>query len=116
MDNPYFRQDDKKKPGQCGDGRTNCEDCRNTDYSDIMSAHFTICQKPWECKVNWDSKSEKLCSKLHSEWFRMRRSFEESRMDNELRQLPDLEGAYIPERYFGYCKQPGQRGYLPIKT
>ena len=116
VDNPYFSASDKKKPNQCRDGRSNCEDCRSTDISDVLSSHFTICQKPWECISHWDGKSEKLCSKLHSEWFRIRRSFEESRVD-ELRQLPDLDsGAYKPENYFGYCKEPGKRGYLPIQV
>jgi len=115
VDSPYFSLDDKKKPGQCRDGRSNCEDCRTTELSDILSAHFTICQKPWECR-SWDSKMENLCSQLHSEWFRIRRSFEESRAEDDgLRQLPDLAGAYKPENYFGYCKQSGRSGYLPIK-
>jgi hypothetical protein len=88
VDNPYFSANDKKKPNQCRDGRSNCEDCRTTDISNVLSSHFTICQKPWECTSHWDGNSEKLCSKLHSEWFRIRRSFEQSRTD-ELRQLPD---------------------------
>ena len=58
----------------------------------------------------------KLCSQLHSEWFRIRRSFEESRTDS-LKQLPDLNGGdvYKPEMYYGYCKSPGQKGYLPVQ-
>lgn len=112
VDSPYFSQNDKRKPGQCRDGVTNCEDCRETALSDILSAHFTICQKPWGCVGHGNN----LCKKLHSEWFRIRRNFEESRMDgDELRQLPPLDGAYKPENYYGYCKQPGQRGYVPIK-
>ena len=113
-DNPFFGNDDKKKPGQCRDGRTNCEDCRSTNISDILSAHFTICQKPWECRANWDSKSQELCANLHTEWFRIRGSFEESRTD-ELRRLPDREGAYKPVNHFGYCERSGPGGYLPIK-
>lgn len=115
VDNPYFSQNDKRKPGQCRDGRTTCEDCRTTDISNILSAHFTLCQKPWECKTNWDFASQRLCSQLHGEWFRIRRSFEESRTDG-LRQLPNITaGSFEPETYFGYCTRPGERGYLPIE-
>mmetsp|Transcript_413 Transcript_413/g.878 ORF Transcript_413/g.878 Transcript_413/m.878 type:complete len:444 (+) Transcript_413:33-1364(+) len=116
VDSPTFKQDDRNKPGQCRDGRSNCEDCRTTEISDIFSAHLTICQKPWECIYGWDAKSEKLCSRLHSEWFRIRRSFEESREEDDgLRLLPDLGEAFKPDTYFGYCKRPGRGGYLPIK-
>ena len=113
-DAPYFSPDDKKKPNQCRDGRTTCEDCRNTDVSSILSAHFTICQKPWLCVSSWPSDNKGLCSQLHREWFRIRRHYEESRTD-DLRQIPDIEGTYKPETYFGYCQKPGQSGYLPIK-
>lgn len=114
VDDPHFGMDDKKKPGQCRDGRTNCEDCRTTDLSDILSAHFTICQKPWECKTAWDVRSHRLCSQLHREWFRVRRSFEESRTD-ELRHLPGLTDGFQPDNFFGYCTKSGRQGYVPIK-
>ena len=115
VDNPYFKGDEKQT-GKCRDGRSSCEDCRATNISDILSAHLTICQKPWECHTSWDFQSKKLCSQLHSEWFRIRRSFEESRTDS-LKQLPDLNGdkVFKPDIYYGYCKSPGQRGYLPVK-
>lgn len=122
VDNPYFNIDEDKVKSsadgpKCRDGRTSCDDCRATPPSEILSVHFTICGKPWLCNGgSWgDPNTENLCSKLHSEWFRIRRSFEENRADSDLRQLPDLVGSFKPEIYFGYCKEPGEKGYLPVK-
>jgi hypothetical protein len=121
-DSPYFRIDEVRGSGdsggpKCRDGRTNCEDCRTTPLSDILSAHFTLCGKPWLCQYGWlDSNTHNLCSKLHSEWFRIRRSFEEYRTDDsDFRQLPELVGSFQPETFWGYCKAPGEGGYLPVK-
>lgn len=110
VDSPHF------KSGKCRDGRSTCEDCRLTPLEDVMSVHFTLCGKPWECRTSWDIENQHLCSSLHREWFRVRRSFEESRIDNvSLWQLPNLgDGAFQPETYFGYCTGPG--GYIPIKV
>lgn len=112
VDDPLFRS---KETGirryQCRDGRSSCEDCRRTELEEILSAHFTICGKPWECH-----QSSKLCMKLHTEWFRVRRNFEETRSDVANRQLPKLEDTFMPEIFFGYCKVPGRGGYLPIQV
>lgn len=108
VDSPHF------KNGNCRDGRSKCEDCRLTPVVDVMSVHFTLCGKPWECRTSWDSENQRLCLSLHREWFRVRRSFEESRIDN-FQQLPNLgDGAFQPEIYFGYCTGPG--GYTSIKV
>ena len=111
VDNPRF-----EGSGRCRDGRETCDDCRATPLEDVLSVHFTLCGKPWECRTDWDAESRDLCSRLHGEWFRIRRSFEESRtdVDEDQRLLPDLGGAFRPETYFGYCTGPG--GYLPIKV
>jgi hypothetical protein len=125
VDAPRFDKDDDGE-NKCRDGREQCEDCRETDLNDIYSAHFTICGKPWHCVVDKNSSSQQqpqsLCSKLHSEWFRIRRSYEESRGgggDNVVEQLrrllPKLEGSYRPEIYRGYCERAGEGGYLPLK-
>ena len=114
VDSPYFKENEKKKAGECRDGRSTCEDCRTTDISSILSAHLTICQKPWECHQYWDDHAQTLCYQLHSNWFRIRRNFEESRTDN-LKQLPDIQGSFQPELFHGYCTSPGHKGYLPIE-
>jgi hypothetical protein len=37
--------------GRCRTGQEaeECEDCRKRPLNDIVTAHFTICQKPWKC-------------------------------------------------------------------
>ena len=77
--------------------------------SSIMSSHFTICGKPWLCSPN----GQQLCLKLHGEWFRIRRDFEQTRTDG-LGNVPELDGSFKPEIFHGYCKGPGQ--YIPIKV
>ncbi|KAL7499280.1 hypothetical protein ACHAWT_006901 [Skeletonema menzelii] len=108
--------------GKCRDGRKECEDCRETELKDILSVHFTLCGKPWQCVGFKDPDS--LCSKLHSEWFRIRRSLEESTRDdntdgNESQLLPRPKklggaGSYRPEIYHGYCTGVGERSYIPL--
>ena len=117
MDNPHFAEDEKKKKaGKCRDGRAACEDCRSTGTGDVLSAHMTLCQKPWKCTRHWDSASARLCADLHSEWFRVRRDFEETREDVAMRALPPTVGGggrvgKVDHR--GYC---GASGYIPIKV
>ncbi|KAL7436041.1 hypothetical protein ACHAXM_004965 [Skeletonema potamos] len=119
VDAPRFDGEDDDGEGKCRDGREQCEDCRETDLNDIFSVHFTICGKPWHCaQVSPHQTEESLCSKLHSEWFRIRRSYEESRGGGDeegTRLLPKLEGSYRPEIYRGYCERAGEKGYLPLK-
>lgn len=44
-------------------------ECNNQTLSELKSAHFTVCQKPWGCFMNIDTR---LCRSLHQEWFRLR--------------------------------------------
>ncbi|KAL7490168.1 hypothetical protein ACHAW6_015909 [Cyclotella cf. meneghiniana] len=108
VDSPVFEKGSDAN-GKCRDGRDICEDCRETDVSDILSSHFTICGKPWNCSPN----SQKLCSQLHGEWFRIRRHFEETRTDG-MGYVPQLEGTYEPEIFHGYCTNRDQ--YVQIKV
>jgi len=60
------------------------KECYGTDGGDgnqIVSAHFTVCRKPWSCWVrNWRRegfKSNKaLCGALHEKWFVLRQEAE----------------------------------------
>ena len=45
-------------------------------FEDIKSAHFTICQKPWECGAA-RSRPEENCKQLHRRWFQVLNSVEE---------------------------------------
>ena len=114
VDSPYFK--DGKAAGRCRDGRASCEDCRSTRTDDVLSAHMTLCQKPWNCKKHWDAASSRLCADLHSEWFRIRRDFEETREDVAMRSLPPKaggEGGIGKVNHHGYC---GGKGYIPIRV
>ncbi|GBG33220.1 Galactinol synthase 1 [Hondaea fermentalgiana] len=50
------------------------KNCEETPISEVISIHFTVCQKPWECR-----KLEKpLCNEMHAEWWKVRRNFEQA--------------------------------------
>ena len=81
-DNPKQKM---KRTGEekCRTGETTCEDCRKTNFDDIYSVHFTICQKPWECHIelmhlNTQRDEKKLCHHFHKSWFTIRKDLEHS--------------------------------------
>lgn len=47
--------------------------CEEIPFSQVKTAHFTICQKPWACYGGFINK---LCEALHKEWFRLRKEAE----------------------------------------
>lgn len=49
------------------------EDCLVQTLDEIKSAHFTVCQKPWNC---WKSYVNPLCGMLHRRWYELRASAE----------------------------------------
>ena len=66
-------------PTKCRTGEDDCEDCRSRPLREIVSAHFTLCQKPWRCiPFRHKTIEESLCRKLVGEWYRIRSSMEES--------------------------------------
>mmetsp|Transcript_4309 Transcript_4309/g.6308 ORF Transcript_4309/g.6308 Transcript_4309/m.6308 type:complete len:520 (-) Transcript_4309:207-1766(-) len=63
--------------GKCRDGRNDCEDCRERDIQDVRTAHFTLCQKPWQCLPHKsDVLQQRLCRKLFGEWYKVRADLE----------------------------------------
>eukprot|EP00557_Chaetoceros_sp_GSL56_P010014 CAMPEP_0176478180 /NCGR_PEP_ID=MMETSP0200_2-20121128/1044_1 /TAXON_ID=947934 /ORGANISM="Chaetoceros sp., Strain GSL56" /LENGTH=432 /DNA_ID=CAMNT_0017874091 /DNA_START=54 /DNA_END=1349 /DNA_ORIENTATION=- len=63
--------------GKCRDGRQDCEDCRERNIEDIVTAHFTLCQKPWHCLPHdQDVLQHRLCRSLFGEWYRIRADLE----------------------------------------
>mmetsp|Transcript_12227 Transcript_12227/g.17394 ORF Transcript_12227/g.17394 Transcript_12227/m.17394 type:complete len:474 (-) Transcript_12227:170-1591(-) len=96
--------------GDCRDGREDCEDCRSRPVSDIVTTHFTLCQKPWLCLPHLENIIQhRLCRKLHNEWFRIRSDLEVS-----LGHAPRGAGKYQPDQFFGFCNRSGKEGYIPI--
>jgi hypothetical protein len=54
------------------------DECRDTPLAAIKNAHFTLCQKPWECApAAQKNDRQHLCLSLHQAWHRVRTNLEE---------------------------------------
>lgn len=114
--------------GHCRDGYLRpdkldeCADCRSRPIEDVVSTHFTICQKPWEClPQESDRIQERLCHKFHGEWYRVREDLEVNVWGRKSIPLTNEEeiakargGGYKVDHFRGYCKQHGGRGYIKV--
>ena len=98
--------------GNCRTGEADCEDCRSRPLEDILTTHYTLCQKPWLCiPHDHDMIQHRLCRKLHHEWYKIRSELEVSW------GRPDKgKGEFQTEHFYGYCSAPGNKGYVPIAT
>mmetsp|Transcript_56793 Transcript_56793/g.63614 ORF Transcript_56793/g.63614 Transcript_56793/m.63614 type:complete len:507 (+) Transcript_56793:119-1639(+) len=97
--------------GDCMTGEDECEDCRSRPLEDVVTAHFTLCQKPWLClPEDSDVIQQRLCRKLHHQWHRIRSDLEQSWGRPEIG-----EGEYQPKHFLGHCKTHSQNGYVYIK-
>jgi hypothetical protein len=48
-------------------------DCRAQPLATIKNVHFTLCQKPWMCRVaQHPDDAQHLCRSLHAQWFALR--------------------------------------------
>lgn len=115
--------------GRCRDGYNRqdkhdiCEDCRSHPIDNVVTTHFTLCQKPWEClPQDADRIQERLCRKFHREWYRVREDLETSIWGREPIQLTNTEdiikargGAFEIEHFRGYCNGHGKNGYIKVK-
>jgi hypothetical protein len=96
--------------GKCRTGEDDCEDCRRRDLKDVVTAHFTLCQKPWWCLPQDDDRiQEWLCRKLHHEWYRIRSDLEKS-----WGRSGEGPGTFQMDQFYGYCKGAGKGQYIPI--
>lgn len=97
--------------GRCRTNEESCEDCRSRPLEDVVTAHFTLCQKPWLClPQDSDIIQQRLCRKLHHEWHRIRADLEHRWGRDELGN-----GTFQHEHFFGHCNSHGKKGYLPIE-
>jgi hypothetical protein len=110
-DNPRTgRTVDDVVSGTCRDNKEECEDCRSRPLEDVVTTHFTLCQKPWWClPQSQDKIQQRLCRKLHHEWYKIRSELEQSWGRSGLGA-----GTYDTDQFYGYCKSTGKGGYLPI--
>ena len=111
-DNPKDKRTVNDIPqGRCRTDEEECEDCRNRPLEDVVTAHFTLCQKPWLClPQNNDIIQQRLCRKLHHEWHRIRTDLEKS-----WGRTGVGSGTYHQEHFYGHCKNLGKTGYIPIE-
>jgi hypothetical protein len=111
-DNPRIQSaENATEPGACITGEVVCEDCRARPSKDIVTAHFTLCGKPWWCPANeGGSVADRLCQDLLREWYRMRSELEQS-----WERSTTGPADYLSSHFFGYCNGNGDKSYLPIQ-
>jgi len=98
--------------GNCRTGEEECEDCRSRPLEDVLTTHYTLCQKPWLCLPHdLDQIQHRLCRKLHNQWYKIR-----SEMEISWGRSGKGEGDWQQEQFYGYCKVMGNKGYIPIAT
>jgi hypothetical protein len=89
-----------------------CEDCRLRSLEDISMTHFTFCQKPWLCmRHRRDDIGDKMCRRLHGEWFKMRSEMEVSWGRSGWGNSTYVDG----DHFYGYCNNFGEKGYELIQ-
>jgi hypothetical protein len=136
-DNPRDKRTiDDVVHGNCRTGETDCEDCRSRPLEDVITSHFTLCQKPYVLScgnhlrggkksrnspvfvlfLSWwclpqdaDRIQERRRRKLHRQWYRIRSDLEKSWGRSGMGP-----GTFDTEQFHGYCKQHGKHGYIPI--
>ena len=97
--------------GNCRTGEETCEDCRERKLEDVVTSHFTLCQKPWWCLPQDDDRiQEWLCKKLHHEWYRVRSNLEKSWGRSGMGS-----GTFKVDHFFGYCNGAGKGQYVPME-
>ncbi len=109
-DNPYL----KRKNGNeiCRTNEDKCENCQFTNPDDVITFHFTICQKPWSClRFHRNLETQKLCRDMNQKWYEYRSALEASWGRSGRGQ-----GSYKFDRYKGYCATSGRKGYDQIQT
>jgi hypothetical protein len=110
-DNPQDKRTVNDIPqGRCRTNQEECEDCRNRPVEEVVTAHFTLCQKPWLClPQNNDIIQQRLCRKMHHEWHRIRADLEQTWGRPEMGT-----GTYHQEHFYGHCNALGKTGYQLI--
>jgi hypothetical protein len=113
-DNPKDEPKGKEKvtdgPFPCRTNQTECEDCRVRPFEDVVSSHFTECQKPWLClPQDVNTVRRQLCRELHHEWYTVRSDLEKSWGRSGMGP-----GTWQMDHFFGYCKRMGKIGYQKI--
>jgi hypothetical protein len=97
--------------GSCRTGQMECQDCRAVPIHKIVTAHFTLCQKPWSCLPHSTSNLQhRLCRQLTHQWYKVRSELEK----HWQRGKGVGDGDYDRGHFYGYCTKTGHSGYVPI--
>lgn len=100
--------------GNCKDGREDCPDCRELPVDEVYSAHFTLCQKPWECFPHSQKMLQhELCRSFFSKWYEMRHQYQQEH-HGEASQPDKKPKSFHSDIFLGYCKTFGPSGYVPL--
>ena len=100
-------QNPRTNDGQCFvPHQEPCHDCRLWNVSQIVSTHFTNCQKPWHCQRALQSNA--LCRALHEAWFRVRSQMEQGWGRSGWGSAPTWADVH---HFYGYCRRRGIQGY-----
>ena len=99
-----------KVSGTCRTNTDTCEDCRERPISDVVTTHYTLCQKPWWCVPHAaDNLQHRLCRQLTHVWYQVRSELEQS-----WGRSGRGPGEYDVDQFYGYCSKPGKEGYVPM--
>jgi hypothetical protein len=113
VDNPYRPYKDDNPARICLDKKPTCEDCRLQKFENVVSAHFTICQKPWTCTKHTNPRNSRLCEQLHDGWFKWRDEFEHAAGMDLSYRIPPGQTKHTRSR--GMCKgYDSEKKYLPL--
>eukprot|EP00536_Pseudo-nitzschia_multiseries_P013234 jgi/Psemu1/210992/e_gw1.550.28.1 len=104
-DNPF---DESKR---CRTDEEECEDCRFTSADDVVTFHFTICQKPWTCLAYAaKNKNFELCRQMNRKWYKLR-----SELEKSWGRIGEGTGSLNVDHYNGFCSKTGTNGYQQIQ-
>eukprot|EP00977_Amphora_coffeiformis_P009226 scaffold2102_cov161-Amphora_coffeaeformis.AAC.10 len=96
--------------GNCRTGADDCEDCRSRSVEEVVTTHYTLCQKPWWCIPHGqDQIQHRLCRKLVHAWYTVRSDLERS-----WGRSGTGPGKYDKDQFLGYCNSAMKGGYIPI--
>jgi hypothetical protein len=125
---------DVRYKGKCRNGQEHCQDCRETNMSDIYSMHYTMCRKPWLCQatgakggrkpdggsrgsaLNTDVVNVEHCLLMAQQWHLLRSDLESSlynlTMDESIKS--GSIGNYRRDIFQGHCQGDGAEHYLAL--
>lgn len=96
--------------GTCRTNTETCEDCRERPMDDIVTTHYTLCQKPWWCVPHTANVLQhRLCRQLTRVWYQVR-----SELERSWGRSGQGPGTYDVEQFYGYCTKAGKDGYVPM--